>query len=148
MHKEIHDIRTTKQKNLFTVALNFSAYTLLHHVVQCIFFWHRLVDTKKKVYKWNKKGKLKYTSNMRSQNEVIQVRSVEIKLKVNSNNNNNNRRRRRERDEAQGQKNTEKEPIYSVVLLVAPKKSCWAVSRPISDFPPFPSAIWICDRPP
>lgn len=47
------------------------------------------------------KGKLKYTSNMRSQNEVIQVRCVELKLKVNNNNNdnnkNNNNNRRRER---------------------------------------------------
>lgn len=64
---------------------------------------------------------------MRSHNEVIQVRCVEIKLKVNinnsnnnndynSNNDNNNRRRETKRRD----KTTERELIYSVVLLVAP----------------------------
>lgn len=65
------------------------------------------------------KGKLKYTSNMRSQNEVIQVRCVEIKLKVN-NNNNNNKQQQETRETKRWDKTTEKELIYSVVLLVAP----------------------------
>ena len=106
MHKEIDNIRKKKKKkkkkNLFTVALNFSAYTLLHRVVQCIFSTNtREQKTKNKSVQMKQKGKLKYTSNMRSQNEVIQVRCVELKLKVNNNNNdnnkNNNNNRRRER---------------------------------------------------
>lgn len=80
---------------------------------------------------------------MRSHNEVIQVRCVEIKLKVDNNNiNNNNINRRRERRSA-GTKTEEKESIYSVVLQPL---GCRAVSRPISDFPLFPPAVWICDH--
>lgn len=73
------------------------------------------------------KGKIKkYTSNMRSQNEVIQVRCVEIKLKVNNNNNNNDDynndddKNNRRRETKRRDKTTERELIYSVVLLVAP----------------------------
>lgn len=144
MHKEIHN----DKRNLFTVALNFSARTLPHHVVQCIFYRCTLNEIKK--------GKLKHTSNMRSQKKVIQVRCVKIKLKVNNNNSNNSNNSnndiiiindgRRDRRSA-GKTNIEKELIYSVVLLVAPPLSCWAVCLVLSVISPFsPLAIWIGDR--
>lgn len=75
-------------------------------------------NNNKKSVQMKQKGKLKYTSNMRSQNEVIQVRCVEIKLKVN--NNNNNKQQQETRETKRRDKTTEKELIYSVVLLVAP----------------------------
>lgn len=80
------------------------------------------------------KGKLKYTSNMRSQNEVIQVRCVELKLKVNNNNNNKQQQTTTgdERDEAQGQNHRERVDLFC--RLTGRPLSCWAVSRPISDF--------------
>lgn len=92
MHKEIHNIRKTKKIS--------SPWHLIFLRTHCVItscnasFWHTLMNTRKSV-QMKQKGKLKYTSNMRSQNEVIQVRCVEIKLKVNNNNNNNNRRRER-----------------------------------------------------
>lgn len=75
---------------------------------------------------------------MRSQNEVIQVRCVELKLKVNNNNNNDynnddDDKYNRRRDEAQGQNHRERVDLFC--RLTGRPLSCWAVSRPNSDFP-------------
>lgn len=146
MHKEIHNIRKTKQNKIS------SPWHLIFLRTHCFItlcnasFRHTLMNKKKKE---KQKGKLKYTSNMRSQNEVIQVRCVEIKLKVNNNNNNknnnnNNDNRRRERQSA-GTK-PQRKSWFILSSYWSPPKLLGRVSSH-QWFPPFPPAIWICDRP-
>lgn len=79
------------------------------------------------------KGKIKNTqATWGHKNEVIQVRCVEIKLKVNNNNNNNINNGRR----SAGTK-PQRRSWFILSSYWSPPLSCWAVSRPISDFPPF-----------
>lgn len=66
MHKEIDNM--TKKKSL-------QLWHLYHSV-----FYHQCILNDKKKNIWENKIK-NTTSNMRSQNEVIQVQCVEIKLK-------------------------------------------------------------------
>ncbi len=142
MHKEKYTTLENKQKNLFTVAL------FCKHIASscCAMLLLHTHSWTKKVYKWNKREKLKYTSNMRSQNEVIQVRCVELKLKVNNNkhknNNNNNRRWERRSTGTKPQRKS----WFILSSYWSPPKLLGRVSSH-QWFPPFPPAIWICDRP-
>lgn len=81
---------------------------------------------------------------MRSQNEVIQVRCVEIKLKVNNNRNNINNNGWRER-RSTGTK-PQRKSWFILSSYWSPPKLLGCVSSH-QWFPPFPPAIWICDHP-
>lgn len=113
MHKDMQTLE--KKTNLFTVALIFSAWTLLHHLVQHNFLFRSRAN--KSVHNVKERQVKINASNVRSHNKVIQVRCVELKLKVNNSNNKNDSKHQQqrqqgdERDAAQGRDNTEKERV-------------------------------------
>lgn len=112
-------------------------HTLLHRVVQCIFSTNTLMNKKKQ------KGKLKYTSNMRSQNEVIQVRCVEINSRsiITTATTTGD-----ERDEAQGTK-PQRESRFILSSYWSPPKAAGPCLVPSVISPFSPPASWICDQP-